>query len=320
MKNKITVVGSYNTDLIIRVSRLPRPGETVFGGSFSKSPGGKGANQAVAAARAGAEVCFIGCVGQDPFGDEALQQLRQNYINIDYVKRDDRVHTGAAYIIVNDAGENCIVVAGGANTCLRPADIEAAEAAIASSEVLVVQLESPLETVAAAVRLAAAKGVKVILNPAPAQHLDGELLKRVTVITPNEIECEMLTGIKIKQDEGNLVAAAERLLAAGIQAVLITRGEKGVFAATPERLFCVPAFKVDSVDTTGAGDVFNGAFAAGFNEHLPLEAVVKFASAAAAISVAKMGAQNSAPFLEEIHRFLSIHGETIWPAISGNPI
>ncbi len=308
MKNKITVVGSYNTDLTIRAARIPKPGETILGGSFSKSPGGKGANQAVAAARAGAEVCFIGCVGKDPFGDEAIKQLQQNRINIEYVKREDLAHTGVAYIIVNDAGENCIVVAAGANSCLQPQNIEAAKAAIASSDVLVVQLESPLETVAAAVQIAAANRVKVILNPAPAQPLNHELLNRVTVITPNEIECEMLTGIKIKQDAGNLPAAAEHLLATGIKAVLITRGKNGVFAATAGRSFFVPAFKVDSIDTTGAGDVFNGAFAAGFNEHIPLEAVVKFASAAAAFSVAKMGAQNSAPLLEEIHRFLSEHG------------
>lgn len=319
MKNKITVVGSYNTDLTIRAPRMPKPGETILGSSFSKSPGGKGANQAVAAARAGAEVCFIGCVGKDSFGDEAVKQLQQNRINVEYVKRDDEAHTGVAYIIVTDAGENCIVVACGANACLTPQHIENATVAIASADVLVVQLESPLETVAVAIRIAAKTGINVILNPAPAHLLEAELLNRIAVITPNEIECEMLTGIKIT-DDASLHAASHHLLKMGVKAVLITREKKGVFAATTESSFSVPAFKVDSIDTTGAGDVFNGAFAAGFSEHLPLGAVVKFAAAAAAFSVTKMGAQNSAPFLEEIQRFLIDHGETVGLAISGKLI
>ena len=304
MGNRVVVVGSYNTDLTIKTSRIPQPGETVIGGSFSKSHGGKGANQAVAAARAGAEVCFISCVGADSFGEAAIKQLRQNNINAEYVKIDKQEHTGAAYIIVNNAGENCIVVVSGANARLSPKDVEAAKGAIAAADVLLLQLESPLETVEAAVRIAAANGVSVILNPAPAQPLNSEWLKLVSIITPNEIEAEMLTGFK-SDSELQLREAARRLISAGIGVMVVTRGKDGVFVATRDRQFAMPAFKIAAIDTTGAGDVFNGALAAGYRGTDSLEQVVKFALAAAALSVTKLGAQTSAPALGDIHKFMN---------------
>lgn len=304
MRNKVVVVGSYNIDLMIKTPKIPQPGETVIGGSFSKSHGGKGANQAVAAARAGAEVCFIGCVGADSSGEEAIKQLQQNNINVDYLKIDETEPTGAAFIIVNEAGENCIVVASGANAQLLPRDVEAAKAAIAAADVLLLQLESPLETVEAAVRIAAANGVNVILNPAPAQPLNSEWLKLVSIITPNEIEAEMLTGLK-NNSEAQLREAARRLICAGIGVVVVTCGKDGEFVATCDRQFAMPAFKIEAIDTTGAGDVFNGAFAAVYRGIDSLEQVVKFASAASALSVTKLGAQTSAPVLENILKFMA---------------
>lgn len=303
MPTKIVVVGSYNIDMTIKAARIPQPGETIIGGSFSMGAGGKGANQAVAAARAGAEVWFIARVGDDTFGEEALQHLRRDGINTDFMIRDKTAPTGVASIVVDDAGENSIVVASGANSRLQPHDVEAAKDVIAAADTVLLQLESPLETVAAAAEMAAACGVGVVLNPAPAQTLAPALLKFFSIITPNEVEAEMLTGIKIA-DEKSWAAAAQALRACGIDTAIITLGSQGVFVATAHQGFLVPAFKVEAVDTTAAGDVFNGALAAFLSRDRTIGEAVSLACAAAALSVTKLGAQASAPFLHEIQSFL----------------
>jgi len=308
MKNKVIVIGSYNTDMIIKTSRIPQPGETIIGGQFSTVGGGKGANQAVAAARSGAQVWFIGRVGRDAFGMEALTNLKENGVNIDHVIQDDQDPTGVASITVDEAGENTIVVASGANANLSPDDINRAEAVIAGANVVLLQLEIPLETVAAAIRIAAKHGVQVILNPAPAQKIETELYGKISLLTPNEVEAEMLTGINIHQlaDE-RLDQAAERMLATGAARVIITLGRKGVYYRDHDKQLRLRAYEVHAVDTTGAGDVFNGALAAFYTHEYPMEQALSLASAAAAISVTRIGAQNSAPLRAEIDEFLKKH-------------
>ncbi len=304
MPNKVVVVGSYNTDLTIKISRMPQPGETILGGRFAMHAGGKGANQAVAAARAGAEVWFIARVGDDDLGRGAIKVLQAEGVNCDFVVRDAHEPTGTAFIIVDEHGENCIVVASGANMCLQPRDVEAAAEAIASAEVLLLQLESPMETVAAAAQLAHAHGCKVVLNPAPARVLEKDLLRKLAVMTPNALEAEMLTGITIRGD-ADLSHAARALLAKGVDTVLITLGARGVFAANAREEFFIPAFKVKAEDSTAAGDVFSGALCAFLQTNFSLREAVAHAAAAAALSVTKAGALNSAPRWVEIQKFLS---------------
>ncbi len=303
MKKRIVVIGSSNTDMIIKIDRIPRPGETVIGGRFSTAPGGKGANQAVAAARAGGDVAFIGRVGNDIFGNEALKGFAADNINIEHIIKDTTAPSGVASIFVDKNGQNSIAVAGGANANLSPVDIEAAEKTIAGADILVMQLETPIYTVTAAAIMAHTHGVKVILNPAPAQPLTDDLLKTVSILTPNETEAELLTGIGV-ENEGDARKAAEALLERGVATVLVTLGENGVIIASADGVRKVDAFKVDPVDTTAAGDVFNGALAVAIAEGSQLEKAVLFANAAAAISVTKLGAQPSAPTRQEIDKFL----------------
>ena len=304
MPNKVVVVGSYNTDMTIKTSRIPQRGETILGGSFAMHAGGKGANQAVAAARAGAEVWFIARVGDDELGRSALEILQAEGVHCEFVVRDKQAPTGTAFIIVDEHGENCIIVASGANMSLRPSDVAAASAVIASAEVLLLQLESPLETVTAAARLAHAHGCKVVLNPAPARALSTEVLRSVAVLTPNALEVEMLTGIAI-HGESEMRQAAQVLLSHGVGTVLITLGARGVFAANAREEIFIPAFKVKAEDSTAAGDVFSGALCAFWQPQQTLREIVKPAAAAAALSVTKAGALNSAPRWEEIQKFLS---------------
>ena len=301
--SSILVVGSSNTDMIIKLDRIPRPGETILGGAFVTAAGGKGANQAVGAARAGGQVTFIARVGQDMFGDQAVAGFVKDGINVDYVMRDKTNPSGVALIFVAKDGENSIAVAGGANAKLSPADVKKAKAVFDGASVLVMQLETPLETVQAAAELAANAGVRVILNPAPARPLPDKLLKRVSILTPNETEAELLTGIAVKDDASAAVAAA-KLRARGVQTVIITLGARGAFVVTESGGQFVPGFKVKAVDTTAAGDIFNGALAVALAEGKLLDLAVRFANAAAAISVTRLGAQPSAPTRREIERFL----------------
>ena len=301
---KIVVIGSSNTDMIVKTGRIPAPGETVIGGRFSTAPGGKGANQAVAAARAGGDATFVARVGNDMFGQEAIAGFIIEGIDVTYVTTDAEAPSGIASIIVDENGENSIAVASGANANLLPADIACAHDAITSASILIMQLEIPIETVVAAAEIACENGVKVILNPAPAQPLAEDILKTVSILTPNESETELLTGISI-QTEDDARNATEVLLGRGVETVLLTLGANGVVVATGDQFDKIPAFKVTPVDTTAAGDVFNGALAVALAEGKELAGAVMFANAAAAISVTRLGAQPSAPTRREVDEFLT---------------
>lgn len=303
MKPKVVVVGSSNTDMVVKLPRLPKPGETIIGGTFSMAAGGKGANQAVAAARAGGDVTFISKVGHDLFGRQSIEGFKNDGLDVNFVGIDPTTPSGIALIFVDELGENSIGVASGANSEIRPSDLEQARDTISSADVLLAQLEIPVATVEAAVLMAAQNGVRVILNPAPARKLSAELFEHVSLLTPNETEAEMLTGIRISDDR-TIADAAQILLSKGVQAVIITLGSRGAYVAEHGRSEFVASFDVHPVDTTAAGDVFNGALAVSLCERANLRAAVQFANAAAALSVTKIGAQPSAPHRAEIMHLL----------------
>ncbi len=302
MERPIVVIGSSNTDMIVQAPHIPRPGETVLGGEFSTASGGKGANQAVGAARAGGNVVFLARVGTDMFGERAVNGLRNDGIDVSRIISDPGSPSGVALIIVDEAGENSIAVAPGANARLSVEDVLAASGLIAGAALILMQLEIPLETVRAAARIARDAGVRVILNPAPAQPLDGELLGLIEIITPNQSEAELLTGVPVS-DEHQLPEAAGRLHEAGVEKVLITLGPRGVYVSAPEFTGIVPGLEVKAVDTTAAGDVFNGVLAVGLAESRGLEESARLACTAAALSVTKLGAQPSAPTRAEIENW-----------------
>jgi ribokinase len=295
----IIVIGSSNTDMVIKSAHLPAPGETILGGEFFMNPGGKGANQAVAAAKLGGEVVFVAKVGDDIFGQEAVQGFKNEGINTDFIVVDPRNPSGVATIMVDDQGENCIAVASGANATLSPADIDKALAQIDAADVLLMQLETPIPTIDYAASAGSEKWKTIILNPAPAQALSDDLLAKLDVITPNEIEAEVLTGIKV-ENTGDAEKAARALRRKGVGTVIITLGSQGAFVVADSFTGMVPVRKVNAVDTTAAGDTFNGALAVGMANGLPIEAAVEFANKAASVSVTRLGAQASAPRLEEL--------------------
>ena len=300
---RIAVVGSSNMDLVVKSARIPAVGETILGGDFIMNPGGKGANQAVAAARLGAEVYFAAKLGHDVFAEQSLNNFRKEGVNTECVFQTEQAPSGVALILVDQAGDNVIVVAPGANQKLSPQDVEKAQSAIASSGAVVAQLEVPLETVESAARLANGAGVPFILNPAPAQRLSFELLAMVDVLTPNETEAAILSGIEVT-NEGTAGTAARELLKCGVKAVILTMGAKGFLLAAGESTEFVPAVKVDAVDTTAAGDAFTGALAVGVAQGQDLRDAAFFANHAAALSVTKMGAQSSMPTRHEVERFI----------------
>jgi ribokinase len=302
--SKLVVAGSSNTDMIIQVPRIPRPGETILGGTFQTAAGGKGANQAVAAARAGGDVTLLACIGDDLLGREALAGFATDGIDCERVVIDPTTPSGVAQIFVGADGENSIGVASGANACLTPAHIEQAASAIAAANTILLQLEIPLETVMRAAEIGAAACCRVILNPAPAQPLPAELYPLLSIISPNETEAELLTGIAVT-DEYSAATAAARLRDRGVGTVLITLGAAGVYLFTEAFSKIVPAYVVDVVDTTAAGDVFNGNLAAALCRDLPLEEAVVYAQAAAALSVQCLGAQPSAPTRSAVDNFLT---------------
>lgn len=304
---RILVVGSANTDLVVRIPSLPRPGETVLGGAFSQVGGGKGANQAVAAARAGGEVTFVAKVGEDDFAKAARASYQAEGIATEHVSTAGGVASGVALILIDAAGENSIAVASGANSHLTPHDVDAAGTAIAAADVVLVQLEIPLEAVRRTVALARAAGRPVILNPAPACQLDDALLQGITLITPNESEAGLLTGTVVS-DAATAVSAAEQFRKRGVPEVIVTLGSSGcvvrdaVHENTAQHL---PSHPVVAVDTVAAGDVFNGCLAVALAEGRCLVDAARFATAAAAIAVTRHGAQASAPQRTEIEALLA---------------
>jgi ribokinase len=290
--------------MVIKAEKFPLPGETLLGGTFFMNPGGKGANQAVAAARLGGEVVFIARVGTDIFGSQALQQFNSEGINTQYIVEDPNNPSGVALITVDAKGENTIVVASGANNALSISDINNAEAAINDADILLIQLEIPIEVVEQVTGIGKTKNLKVILNPAPAMPLNEKVFRGLYLITPNETEAEILTGISITGNPG-IEEAAKILKAKGVQNVIITLGKEGAYVLTDTINSYVPAPKVVSIDSTAAGDVFSGALAVSISEGKELMDAVVFASKAAAISVTKLGAQASAPLREEVEKMVN---------------
>lgn len=301
MKN-IVVIGSSNTDMVVKTSHLPAGGETVLGGTFFMNAGGKGANQAVAAARYGNRVVFVAKTGDDLFGKQVLKSLEQDNIVTDYVFVDKENPSGVALITIDSEAENCIVVAPGANMSLSPADIDVASEEIRNADVLLMQLESPVETVTYAAKMAAEAGVPVILNPAPApaEPLSEELLKSLYLITPNRSEASRLSGIEIKDME-SAYRAAKAIRDMGPKCVIITLGNEGSLLDDGAMPMRVEALKVEAVDTTAAGDTYNGVLASVIAEGRSLIEAMREANVAAAISVTRMGAQPAAPTREEIN-------------------
>lgn len=295
---KIIVIGSSNVDITARVKTLPRPGETIGGATLLQANGGKGANQSVAAARLGADVTFLTCLGNDANGERLASQFAADGIDTSRIKFS-ATPTGTALIFVDDKAENCIAVAPGSNNDLLPSDVDAISDCIAGAKYLLVQLEIPIPTVVRAVELADSCGVKVVLNPAPMNPFPESLLSHLWLITPNETEAETLTGVKIS-GEADARKAASLLMERGVGNVIITMGCKGSLVCTPESVDFVPSRKVDAVDTTGAGDVYNGALVAALSEGKSLLEAAKIATLASSVAVTRMGAQTSAPFKKEI--------------------
>lgn len=299
---KILVVGSSNTDMVIKTEHLPLPGETVLGGTFFMNPGGKGANQAVAIARLGGRVSFVCKTGSDIFGHQSQQLFEEEGVDTSYIFSDSKNPSGVALITVDEQGENCIVVASGANANLTPTDLSVVEEAIEEADLILMQLEIPLPTVEYVAGVAHRKNKKVILNPAPAQPLSGTLLKYLYIITPNKREAEMIAGVKIT-DRESAEQAARIIAERGVKHVIITLGSKGALTYCDERTDMIPAYPVEAVDTTAAGDVFNGALTLALSEGRTLTEAVRFACKASAISVTRAGAQSSAPYRSEVDIF-----------------
>jgi ribokinase len=297
----IIVIGSINTDLVVRASRFPAPGETIQGEDLATIPGGKGANQAVAAARLGVKVAMVGRVGADSFGAHLIENLKQNHVDTTRVMRDETAATGTAVIVVDSHGQNSIVLSPGANAQVKPADVE--PASFLEPKLLLLQLEIPIETVLHAARLAKESGLRVLLNPAPARELPDELLALADFIIPNETELSLLTG-KTVSDIRSVETAARSLVTREAQTVIVTLGANGALIVNKDGTKHIPSFKVNVVDTTAAGDAFIGGFAVGILGGQSLEDAVQYASACGALAVTKFGAQPSLPTSDEVKLFV----------------
>lgn len=304
MNNKLCVLGSINVDHVIRVPYFPKAGETLTGYGYQIAYGGKGANQAVAAARLGANVQFIGTIGDDQIGQAMKSAFEQDGIDTTAITTIPNQSTGLAMIQVSDEGENSIVISAGANGDLSTELVEQHKGVIEQADILLMQLESPLQGVTLAAKTAKSAGTKVVLNPAPAQALPESLLSLVDMITPNETEAEILTGVKVS-DETTACQAANHFHQLGIATVLITLGSKGVYLSENGKGEIIPGFRVKAVDTTAAGDTFNAGVVTALLEGKPLAEAIRFAHAAAAISVTRMGAQTAIPTRQETDEFLS---------------
>jgi ribokinase len=306
MKPKVVVVGSANTDMVVQVENIPRLGETVLGGKFVNAQGGKGANQAVAAARLGAEVTFVTRLGRDAFGQSSDAAYQIEGINTDFIIWDDDAPSGVALIMVNRNGENIIAVAPGANGRLTPADVQAAESVFKTADAVLVQLEIPLVAVQTAVDLGHRHHARVMLNPAPATYLPDSILRSVDFLTPNENELAILTGAQ-SSERGNTAREFADLI--GVQALIVTVGEKGALVITEGAEYLVPGFPVKAVDSVAAGDAFNGALAVAISRGENLLGAVRYANAAGALSVTRAGAQPSLPTSDEVRKFMELVGE-----------
>lgn len=304
---KLVVLGSINADHILNLESFPTPGETVTGHHYQVAFGGKGANQAVAAGRSGADIAFIACTGDDDIGERVRRQLERDRIDVAPVRAVNAQSTGVALIFVNAEGENVIGIHAGANAALSVEQVEAEKARIAGAQALLMQLESPLESVLAAAKIAHQHQTTVVLNPAPARDLPDELLSLIDIITPNETEAEKLTGIRVENDD-DAAKAARVLHEKGIGIVMITLGSRGVWVSREGQGRRIPGFKVQAIDTIAAGDTFNGAFVTALLEGTALDEAIRFAHAAAAIAVTRKGAQPSVPWREEIDEFLRQQG------------
>ncbi|MGQ9621328.1 MAG: ribokinase [Bacteroidales bacterium] len=296
---EILVIGSSNTDMVIKTAKLPAPGETILGGTFLLNPGGKGANQAVAAKRLGGRVTFVGKRGNDLFGNQTVGLLMREGIDTEYFMKDTELPSGVALITVDTGGENMIVVAPGANANLQPEDLPEEIFDCKRFDILLIQLEIPMKTVEYAIMRAGDCNIRAILNPAPAQPIPLKIFENLWALTPNEVEAETLTGIQIN-DTKSCSKAAQRLKNMGVKNVVITLGEEGAYINSDSFNGHVPGVKVEAIDTTAAGDVFNGALAVALAEGKQIKEAVEFANQAAAISVTRMGAQTSAPFRNEL--------------------
>lgn len=306
----VLVVGSANMDMVVSCERFPRPGETLLARDFGMYPGGKGANQAVACAKLGGHVEFLGKMGLDGFRERLVDRLERDGVGLRHLLQDPDAPTGIALITVDGDGQNEILVVPGSNMRLTPADLEARRDLFAAASVVLLQLEIPLETVQTAVELAGAAGATVILNPAPAQSLPPSLLAGVDLLTPNETEAAVLTGISVT-DAASAKAAARRLLEVGVGAVIITRGAEGALLVTGDVVHSFPARQVQAVDTTAAGDAFNGALAFALAQGQPLADAVPFANTVAAYSVTRNGAQTSMPTREEMASFAEAEARSL---------
>ena len=296
---KIIVIGSSNVDMVVRTSHLPAPGETILGGEFFMNQGGKGANQAVAIKRLGGNLIFMAKLGNDVLGRQSVGYFKKEGIDTRYIALDEDSASGVALISVDDHADNSIVVASGANMLLNEQDVDKMLEEMCEGDILLMQLEIPLQTVEYAARKAFGKGVKVVLNPAPARSLPKELFRHLYMVTPNRIEAEMLTGIKIAND-ADVEKVAEEICAMGVKNVIITLGSKGCLIREEGVSYRIDAFKVEPVDTTAAGDTFNGALCVGLSEGMDLKQAAVMASKASSIAVTRMGAQSSIPYREEL--------------------
>lgn len=299
MKPSIVVIGSSNTDMVIKADHLPKPGETILGGTFLMNAGGKGANQAVAAARLGGDVIFIGKTGNDIFGKQSRQMLEAEQIDTSFMASDVANPSGVALITVDNKGENCIVVAPGSNATLSASDIAKAKEKIKNASLILLQLEIPVATVEYAISEAANADVRVILNPAPACPLPESMYQSISIMTPNITEAQMLSGMEIT-DDSSLKKAAGVLRDKGVATIIITLGARGAAVLHENNFSFIAAPGVDPVDTTAAGDVFNGALAVSLAEGNDIHTATEFACRAAAISVTRMGAQSAAPYRHEL--------------------
>lgn len=299
---KVCVIGSLNMDMVINAPRIPRMGETLHGRGFMTAPGGKGANQAVAASRLGADVLMMGCVGDDIFGNSLLKNLKENGVNISNIEKVKCVPTGIAVIVLKD-GDNFIILDSGANYSVTPQWINGVEPVIRESEILLLQLEIPLEAVREAIKVARRNGVRVLLNPAPAYSLDDELLSMVDILTPNESECAIIAGIDVNSIE-DAKKGIEYFLQKGVSQAVVTLGSRGVVYNSGNSIVHKPVPSVKVVDTTAAGDSFSGALAVALTNGMSIDEAIDFANTVGTLTVMKSGAQTSLPTLSEVKEFI----------------